>query len=356
MRIGERVLNRTTLARQLLLQRSPMSVLDAVGRLVGIQAQAVNAPYLGLWTRLSDFTLADLTARLEDRTVVRSSVLRGTQHLVLADDYGWLRPLIEPALLRGRQAAFGKQTSDVDLDELATVARSLLAGRTLTRPQLGAALTERWPDHDPLVLAWSAQTLVPVVHPPPNGTWRRGGATPFTLATEWLGERPAAHGPDELVRRYLAAFGPATVADMQQWSGVRGLAPVVEGMALESALESLGDGYFDLPGMSYEDGSAPVRFLPDFDNLMVAYADRTRIMPDEYRKRVCVGALVFATVLVDGTVRGTWKLVLGKEKATLTVALFERLPRTDQADVEAEALRLLDFAGADLEQRDLVLA
>lgn len=350
MRIDKRTLNRVTLERQLLLQRHPVTVPDALDRLVGLQAQAVNAPYLGLWTRLSDFALADLTDRLTDRSVVRSSVLRGTQHLVRADDFWWLRPLIEPALLRGRQAAFGKQTAGLDLDELAAHARSLLAGQQLTRPRLGAELASRWPAYEPMALAWSAQTLVPVVHPPPSGTWRRGGATPFVLATDWLGSAQPNHGPDELVRRYLAAFGPATVADMRQWSGVRGLGEVVERMPLVS----LGEGLYDLPDMTYEsDVDAPVRFLPDFDNLMVAYADRTRLMPDDYRKRVCVGAMVFATVLVDGTVRGTWKLALGKDKTTLTITLFERLPRASQVEVETEALRLLDFAAED-EPKDLV--
>lgn len=335
----------------MLLERSPMTVLDAVGRLVGLQAQAANAPYLGLWARLSGFALDDLTDRMTDRSVVRSSVLRGTQHLVRADDFWWLRALVDPALARGRQAAFGRQTAGVDLDELATHARALLAGRTLTRPRLGQELAGRWPDVDPLALAWSAQCLVPVVHPPPSGTWRRGGATPFMLASDWLGEGPAVHGPDELVRRYLAAFGPATVADVQQWSGVRGLGEVLARMPLVS----LGDGLYDLPDMTYEsDVEAPVRFLPEFDNLMVAYADRTRLMPDEYRKRVCVGSMVFATVLVDGTVRGTWQLALGKDAASLTITLFERLSRVALAEVEAEAVRLLGFAAPDLDRRDVV--
>ena len=352
-RIDDRTLNRTTLARQLLLARQPMSVADAVGHLVGLQAQFVNAPYLGLWTRLAGFSLDDLTARLADRTIVRSSVLRGTQHLVRGDDYGWLRPLIAPTLARGRQASFGRQTAGLDLDELVAHTTDLLSGRTLTRPQLGAALAKRWPGYDPLVLGWSAQTLVAVVHPPPSGTWRRGGSTPFALASDWLGERPVVHGPEELVRRYLAAFGPATVADVQQWSGVRGLGEVVERMSLEP----LGNGLLDLPDMAYEsDVDAPVRFLPDFDNLMIAYADRTRVLPDEYRKRVCVGAMVAATVLVDGTVRGTWKLVLGKKEATLTVTLFEKLSRADQAEVAAEGARLLDFAAEDHERKELVWA
>jgi winged helix DNA-binding protein len=352
VRIDSRTLNRVTLERQLLLQRSPTTVLDAIGRLVGVQAQAVNAPYLGLWTRLSDFALPDLTATLADRTVVRSSVLRGTQHLVRADDYWWLRALIAPTLARGRQAAFGKQTAGLDLRALASAATELLAGRTMTRPKLGAALARRWPEYDPLVLGWCAQTLVPVVHPPPNGTWRRGGSTPFALAADWLGEAAPEHGPEELIRRYLAAFGPATVVDMRQWSGVRGLGEVVERMALVS----LGEGLYDLPDMTYEsDVDAPVRLLPEFDNLMVAYADRRRLMPDEYRGRVCVGSMVFPTVLVDGTVRGTWKLALGKA-ATLTVSLFERLSRAARDEVEAEASRLLDFAAEGMDQRELAWA
>lgn len=350
-RMDDRTLNRTTLGRQLLLERSPMPVVDAVGHLVGLQAQFVNAPYLGLWTRLSGFALDDLTARLADRSLVRSSVLRGTQHLVRGDDYGWLRPLIAPTLARGRQASFGKQTVGLDLDDLVAHATELLSGRTLTRPRLGAALARRWPRYDPIVLGWCAQTLVAVVHPPPSGTWRKGGATPFALASDWLGERPVVHGPEELVRRYLTAFGPATAADVQQWSGVRGLAGVVERMSLVP----LGNGLLDLPDMTYEsDVDVPVRFLPDFDNLMIAYADRTRVMPDEYRKRVCVGAMVAATVLVDGTVRGTWKLVLGKKSATLSVTLFEKLSRADRGEVAAEALRLLEFAASDIAKRELV--
>lgn len=352
-RIDDRTLNRTTLARQLLLARSPMTVADAVGHLVGVQAQFVNAPYLGLWTRLSSFALDDLTALLADRTVVRSSVLRGTQHLVRGDDYGWLRPLIAPTLARGRQASFGGQTAGLDLDALVAHATELLSGRTLTRPQLGAALARRWPAYDPIVLGWCAQSLVAVVHPPPSGTWRKGGSTPFALASDWLGERPVVHGPEELVRRYLTAFGPATVADMQQWSGVRGLAEVVERMSLVS----LGNGLLDLPDMTYEsDVDVPVRLLPDFDNLVLAYADRSRVLPGEYRKRVCAGAMVAPTVLVDGTVRGMWKLVLGKKEATLTVTLFETLSRADHAEVAAEAARLLDFAAADIERRDVVWA
>ncbi len=346
---GLRALNRATLDRQLLLRRSGMSTVDAVTRLVGLQAQAPNAPYLGLWSRLSGFALADLTAALENRSLVRSSVLRGTQHLVTARDYRWLRPLVAPVLARARQAAFGRVTAGVDLAELAAAGERLLAGRTLTRTQLRYLLAPRWPAADPDALAWSVQTLVPVVHPPPNGTWRRGGPTPFTLATEWLGGPLGAPDPARLVRRYLAAFGPATVRDVQAWSGVTGLAEVVSAMP---DLVPAGADRYDLPDMSCPDPDtpAPVRLLPEFDNLLVAYADRTRLMPDEYRRRICVGGLVEPAVLVDGTVRGSWRLRRAAGRATLSVELFERLPATGRAEVEAEAARLLEFAAPDAER------
>jgi hypothetical protein len=352
--LDRRGLGRATLDRQLLLRRSDMSTVDAVTRLVGLQAQAPNAPYLGLWSRLAGFSLADLTDRLVDRSVVRSSLLRGTQHLVMAADYPWLRPLVAPTLARARQAAFGKRTADVDLADLAATGERLLAGRTLTRPQLRDLLAPEWPSTEPDALAWSVQALVPVVHPPPNGTWRRGGATPFTLATEWLGRPLDTPDPARLVRRYLAAFGPATVRDIQTWSGVSGLGEVVEAMP---DLARLDGGWYDLPDMSYPDpdSPAPVRLLPEFDNLIVAYADRTRLMPDEYRRRICVGSMIWPTVLVDGTVRGSWKLRFTREWATLTIEPFERLSTVENAEVEAEAARLLEFAAPDVD-RELVWA
>jgi len=348
-----RGLNRATLDRQLLLDRSPMSTLDAVTRLVGLQAQAPNAPYLGLWSRLDGFALADLTRLLEDRSVVRSSTLRGTQHVVAAADYPWLRPLLAPTAVRAQRAAFGKATAGVDLAELAAAGESLLAGRTLTRPQLRDLLAPRWPSVAPDALAWSVQCLVPVVHPPPNGTWRRGGTTPFTLATEWLGRPLADPNPALLVRRYLAGFGPATVRDVQAWSGVRGLDEVVATMP---ELVRLPGDHYDLPDRTAPapDTPAPVRLLPEFDDLIVAYADRTRLMSDQYRKRICVGSMVAATVLVDGFVRGSWQLRFARDRATLSVELFERLPAAEHDAVVAEATRLLEFAAPDAD-RDVAI-
>jgi hypothetical protein len=360
--LDRRGLNRATLDRQLLLRRSDLSTMDAIERLVGLQAQNVNAPYLGLRTRLENFSLDDLADRQRDRQVVRGSTLRGTQHLVRAADYPWLRVLIAPALARSRQAAWGRVTAGLDLAELTKVGRDLLVDGPLTRPALRDRLARRWPEHEAEALAWSVQALVPVLHPPPSGLWRRGGATPFVLAEDWLGV-PIDVEPDPgtLVRRYLAAFGPASVADLQAWSGVTRLAEVVPALDLAVLSDEDGRTLYDLPGMTYPDPDtpAPVRLLPEFDNLMVAYTDRTRVLTDEYRKRVCVGAMVAATVLVDGTVRGTWKLrwdrVRGTETATLSIDLFERLSRADRDAVAAEAHRLLDFAAATSDARTVAL-
>ncbi|MBO3749705.1 AlkZ family DNA glycosylase [Streptosporangiaceae bacterium NEAU-GS5] len=307
--ISRRTLNRTTLRRQLLLERAPISALAAIERVVALQAQAVYAPYVGLWSRVRGFAHDDLTRLLLDRSVVRGWLLRSTQHLTASADYAWLRPLVRPAMARARQAAFGRATRDVDLAELAEAARTLLAGRTLTRPQIGRLLAERWPGCDPAALGWSVQALLPIIHEPPNGTWGRGGATPFTLAESWLGG-PLATEPDPraLVRRYLAGYGPASVMDVQAWSGLTRLREVVESMPLRTYRAESGATLYDLPEAELADPAepAPVRFLPEFDNLMVAYADRTRIMTDEHRRRVCVGSQVAATVLVDGMVAGVW--------------------------------------------------
>ncbi|MEU8121105.1 winged helix DNA-binding domain-containing protein [Spirillospora sp. NPDC049024] len=349
--LDRRTLNRAALERQLLLERSAMPVLEAVERLVAIQAQETNMPYIGLWTRLEGFRRDDLTSLLYDRSAVRSSILRGTQHMASAADFVWVRPLVQESLLRGRQAAFGSVTRDWDLESLAAEARRLLKGRTLTRPQLGRALAEIWPGRDPQVLGWSAQTLVSVVHPPPSGTWDTGGATPFALAEEWIARPLAKESPDRLIRRYLAAFGPASVKDFQMWSGMRRMDAAFEELrpSLRTYRDEDGAELFDLPEMSLPDAGAPapVRFLPAFDNLILAYADRRRMMTDEQRKAVCVGAVTRPTLLVDGRVHGVWTLKHDRKaaRADLTVELFA--PLEDEGPVRDEAARLLAFAATD---------
>ncbi|WP_433464287.1 winged helix DNA-binding domain-containing protein [Spirillospora sp. CA-128828] len=357
--LDRRKLNRAALERQLLLKRSGMSALEAVERLVAVQAQETNMPYIGLWTRLDGFRREDLTDLLYDRSAVRGSILRGTQHMAAAADYLWVRPLVQESLLRGRRAAFGGVTKDWDLDELAAEARRLLAGRILTRPQLARALAERWPGRDLQALGWSSQALLSVVHPPPSGTWNTGGATPFALADEWIGRPLRKETPDHLIRRYLAAFGPASVKDFQMWSGMRRMDAAFDDLrpSLQTYRDEDGAELFDLPGMPLPDADvpAPVRFLPAFDNLILAYADRSRMMTDERRKAVCVGSLTHPALLVDGRVHGLWTLKHDRKAghATLTIELFAALP--DEQPVREEAALLLDFAAPDADH-DLRIA
>ncbi|MEV0651256.1 winged helix DNA-binding domain-containing protein [Phytomonospora sp. NPDC050363] len=339
-----RTLNRTALARQLLTERAGLDAVTAVERLAGLQGQEANSPYLSLWARLEGFGQAELTAALEDRRVVRSSVLRGTQHLVTAGDFVWMRPLVQPLMARIMKGGFGRDLAGVDLDELTALTRETMAGRTLTRPRLRDELLVRWPGVAPIALAYAAQALVPMIHPPPNGTWNRGGATPFTLAEEWLG-RPLSTEPSRaaLVERYLRAFGPASVKDVQTWSGLTRLKEVVAGMDLRAYRDESGRELFDVPdGELSEVDEVPVRLLPYFDNLIVAYDDRSRLMSAEIRKRVCVGAVIYPTVLVDGRVRAMWDLV---DKRHLRVETFGVLPGRDKAAVRAEAESMLEFMG-----------
>jgi Winged helix DNA-binding domain len=344
--LDRRALNRATLERQLLLHRSRLDSRQAVAHLIALQAQEADPPYLSLWSRLRGFDHDALTSLLHTRSVVRGSGLRGTQHLLGAQDFPWLRPLVQPALDRGRQAGFGRATRGVDLEELAAAARAELTGRTLTRSQLGAALHQLWPDHEPAALAWSAQCLVPVLHPPPNGTWRRGGPTPFVLAEEWLDQPLQAPRPAELAERYLAAFGPGTAADLQKFTGVGGWQQVLEDLRPSLLVLSTDTGdVFDLPHAPRPDSDtpAPPRFLPRFDNLLLGHADRTRIVTDEHRRRVITGSLVRATLLVDGTVAGTWTITGG----TLDVHLFAPLSPASADEVATEGHRLLAFAAPE---------
>ncbi|MGI5261515.1 winged helix DNA-binding domain-containing protein [Streptomyces angustmyceticus] len=342
--LSPRTLNRTYLDRQLLLDRSARTPLDAVRHLMGLQGQEPDAPYTGLWARLADFRHDALTALLHDRRVVRAKLQRNTQHLVDAEDFRTLHPLLAPVLGKARQGAFGRAVQGLDPDDLARAGRELLSGEGLTRPQLGRALAARFPGRDSLALAYVVQSLVAHVHPPPSGVWGRRGATGVVLAEEWLGG-PMARRPrvDEVVLRYLAAYGPATVRDVQAWCGLTRLREVVDGMRsrLRVYHDAAGRELFDVPGAALADPDrpAPVRFLPRFDNLILSHADRTRVIGDEDRKRVIVGSEVSPVFLVDGWVRGVWAWRDG----TVEVTPFRPLGPEEAAAVREEAGLLSGF-------------
>lgn len=348
--LSHRALNRATLARQGLLSRWTMPVPEAIERLIGLQSQLPDPSYIGLWTRLVDFRPETLTKALYARQVVRSTMMRYTLHLVIARDLLWLRPILQPVLSRAQRGFFGQATAGMDLAELVAVGRTLFEERPLTPVELRERLHERWPDRDARALAFSVRYLLPLVHMPPGGTWGQNGSFPYTLPESWLG-RPLESDPPlaRLVLRYLAAFGPATVMDIQQWSGLTRLRAVVEELRpqLRTFRSEAGKELFDLPDAPRPDPnmSAPPRFLPAYDNLMVAYVDRTRLMTDEHRKVLAgMGAgpgEIPATILVDGFVRGTWQIERRPGHATLAIEPFEPLSDQAQNALREEGERLL---------------
>lgn len=347
--ITNRALNRATLHRQALLARAESSAEAMIGHLVGMQAQEPLSPYTGLWSRVRGFHPAELAALLTDRAVVRAPLMRATIHLVTAADHGELEPLVRPVLHR----TFGGspfKLDGLDVSEVLVTARALMADRPRTRAELGKLLVARWPDHDPLALAYATTYLVPLVQVPPRGVWGSRGQATWTTAEHWLGASGTAGSARDLVRRYLAAYGPASVKDIQTWSGLTRLREVVDTMDLRELRDENGRVLVDLPDAELPDADipAPVRFLPEFDNLLLAHDDRTRVISAaDYRRGVVIGGK--STLLVDGVVRGIWKI----RRGTLEIELFGSLTSTERQDVLDEGGRLLAFAAAGVDQHDV---
>ena len=359
-----RALNRATLERQLLLGRAKLSAAEAIEHLVGMQAQAPLAPYVGLWTRLEGFRPDELARLIEDRRAVRIALMRNTVHLVTARDCLKLRALMQPIFDRALYASRAHRAGieGVDIEALVAVGRALLEERPRTAKELGRLLQERWPDRDPATLARAIRHLVPLVQVPPRGVWGKSGQATHTTAEAWLG-RPLIpdSSPHEMVLRYLGAFGPATVKDVQTWSGLTRLGEIVERLRprLLSFRDEYGRELFDLPEAPRPAPETPSRprFLPEFDNLILSHADRTRIISYDYRKVIASkNGMVPATVLVGGFVRGTWKIERIRRKATLVVEPFEPLPKEDHDALADEGAGLLAFAAADAKTHDVEFA
>ncbi|MFC7722551.1 winged helix DNA-binding domain-containing protein [Nonomuraea recticatena] len=359
--LSPRALNRAPLERQLLLRRADLPVSEAVERVLGLNAQDPNLPYLALWSRLEGFAIEHLTVAIEDRSLVRSTMMRATQHVMSVRDFRLVRPVLAPLLRRVQRNAFGRRTTGIDLDALVAEAGSCSrASGCSPGPSWAGSSPRGGRAPTPLALGWSVQYLRPLVHPAPSGTWNVRGATPFACAG-WTGIRPQATAEDvrQMVRRYLAAFGPASVSDARAWSGVGGLREVFDQLRPELRVhaDESGRELFDLldAPAPQEDLPAPVRLLPEFDAPLLAYADRTRVMTDEVRRQVCVGAGVAATVLVDGTVAATWTVSRKGAVATLTVHPLRHLPPAARDEIETESARLLAFIHPDAEERRIHL-
>ncbi len=345
-----RQLNRATLARQMLLTRQPLPAAAAVERLVGLQAQLARPPYVGLWTRLRDFHREDLAACIESREVLKATWVRGTLHLLTAEDYTRFRAALQPMLTKGWSAIAKRRGGGFEPEEVLMIARRALEEAPRTFAELSALLGERLPGLDVGAMRYAVRTHLPLVQVPESGGWSYPSKPAFALAEGWLG-RPIAAGDDlrPLVPRYLAAFGPAAVTDMQTWSGLAGLKPTFEQLRGELATcrDERRRELFDLPDLEPPDADqpAPVRFLPEFDNLLLSHRDRSRVIAEEHRSKVFLpGLRVAATFLVDGFVAGTWKIEATKKAAALLVQPFSGLARQDQAALAEEGERLLRFA------------
>ncbi|MCX2185328.1 winged helix DNA-binding domain-containing protein [Streptomyces sp. SKN60] len=358
--LSTRALNRATLDRQLLLRPAPLTAEQAVHHLVGLQAQNTKPPYYALAARLDGFRPEDLSGLMESRRVARIVSLRSTVHTHTAADAVPLRRLVQDGAIDRELRMFGKGLAGVDLDRLTALTAAEVDERPRTPKELRERLLQEWPDADPQALGIAARCLLPMVQVTPRGLWGRSGQVALARATSWFGGPESASAPvsdrpadlDETVLRYLAAFGPATVKDMQTWCGLTRLRPAFERLRPRLLVfrDEQGTELFDLPDAPRPDADtpAPPRLLPEFDNLLLSHADRTRVVPAAHRTRTWTGNQAHRTFLVDGFLAGIWHLDEGKERTTLTIEPFTRLTKARRDALTAEAertLRLLAPAG-----------
>jgi Winged helix DNA-binding domain len=350
-----RDLNRATLARQLLLEREKLSAVEAVERLAGMQAQEAKHPFAGLWSRAAGFGRDDLKAALKEREVVRATLMRATLHLMSAADYAVFRSPLQPALTAAMTGALRGREQGLDLEKLLPVARKLVKQEPRDFNELRGLLAEEFPKVNERALGYAVRTHLPLVMVPTDDRWAFPSVARFTLAETWLDTKLSSDGaPEELVRRYLAAFGPASAADFQTWSGLKGMKSVFAGLRdeLEVVEDEKGRELLDLPQAPRpgSDVAAPPRFLPQFDNLVLAHADRTRLLADEYRGAVATKNLrIRATFLWDGSVAGTWKVGRKRKTATLLLSPFQALPKRAAKALAEEGEKLLRFVEEDAE-------
>lgn len=358
--LGRRALNRALLARQLLLRRHALSVTQALERLVGMQTQGPQTAYTGLWSRLERFEPAQLSDRIAQRRALRLTLMRATLHLVSARDALALRPLLQPVIARQLFAgAAGQQLKNADLDAIVAAGRRVLDAAPCSGAALGERLRAQWPQHGAASLSRAVQILHPLVQVPPRGLWRASGQAVWAPLDRWLG-RPLRDDAslDDLVLRYLRAFGPASPADMQAWSGLTRLGAVFErvGARLLRFESDTGALLYDLPGAARPDPQtpAPPRFVPEWDNLLLGHADHARVIDPTRRAQIyTANGLLPGTLLVDGFVAATWSIDSSPGRARLRIASFEPLRAADRAEVADEGRRLLAFAEPESLRRDV---
>ena len=339
--LTQRELNRTTLARQLLLRRERLSPARAIERLAGLQAQLPSSPYLALWARLEGFERAALERALVRRGVVKALLMRATMHLVSARDY----PLLDAAVREARTLIRARGTEPPP-DELVQQIVALANERPRTRTEIMQALGyhSRTQDSAEIRVLFWVMALGRLEQTPESAFYAFRGSPTYEIRDHE--QPPRAEATAFAIRRYLGAFGPASRADVSQWSGVpiRDLQPGFEALRLRSFRDERGRELLDLPRAPLvpADAPSPPRLLPRWDELLLAHKDRTRVLPDEYRKAAIQrNGDVQQTFLVDGLVAGLW----AEEGNRIRLEPFAALPRTARRELEDEAARLHAWLG-----------
>ena len=360
--LSNRQLNRATLARQMLLERVAMTPYDAVRDLVGLQAQTPQSWYLSLWSRLADFDPVATGRLIEERRLVRIPLMRSTIHLVTGDDALVLRSFTQPSIDRSLRGVWARRLEGIDLRAITAEVRTFVGEAPHTPTDLLEHLDARWPGVDRVTMANAVRALVPLVQVPPRGVWRRSGAVKLATLEGWIGrEVPANADPEPIVVRYLAAFGPASVMDAQAWSGVTRLGAVFERLRPTLVTFSDDDGreLFDLPDAPRPDPDtpAPVRFLADFDNVLLSHADRSRFIGEVEKKLFTYVAGPYpGVVMLDGLAVGQWHLRRDACAVTAVVRLVRSLSAGEEEAVRSEADAMLRFSVPDADAYALELA
>jgi hypothetical protein len=342
--LGARQLNRAMLARQQLLERATGSIEATIEQVGGLQTQNSKSGYIGLWSRLEGLRKADYTAALNDRRLIQGWLMRVTIHTVSAADYWPMAIAVRESRRAWWRRAWGSSAEHVDIARVAEAVAEELGDGPLRQRELSARLSARGYSKEAIN---GAALWVDLVRVPPQGTWDRPRADNYGLAAQWV--PPLEMGEHEarafLVRRYLAAFGPAALADISGWTGmpVALLRSVSDGMPLRRFRDQAGRLLLDLPDgrLPDPDTPAPARFIGSFDPMLLVQGRRTEILPEAYRAIIfdVHAPQSFHTFLLDGQVAGSWRY----EDDEVRITPLRRLKAQERAELEDEAHRLSAF-------------
>jgi hypothetical protein len=345
VRLTRRQLNRTLLHRQRLLRRTPGDVHELTHHLIGLQAQENLPPYLSLAARLDDFDPHSVTRGLEDRSLVRLVVMRGTIHLLTADDALMLRQWTQPCQERERRSSQNvKAALHLDTAEVNAAISAALHDGPLPMKALGEALAASFPGVPPAALGQLARVNQPLAQVPPRGAWKQSGGVVLQYVDRWLDRPLVTPDPPEIVRRYLRAFGPASAADVGAWSGLTRLAAVLKEMDdLVEHEDENGKKLFDVADgeLADPDTPAPVRLLGTYDNVWLSHAARDRVTDPEKRSQwMGANGGVAMSMFVDGWLEGLWRIDDGRPTV---VSVLRKLTKAEKSELDEEFDRVADL-------------